>query len=333
MPAKKPLRPFRALLPLLFLLAAPSASFAWGCSGHQAIALIAQAQLNSRARQMVEQLLAHAPIDPALRRFCGSTTLGAMADVSTWADDYRETDRSTAPWHYWDIPLSLKSARPDEYCDEGCITRAIRDHLAVLRDSSATDAARSRALMFVIHFVGDLHQPLHVEDNDDMGGNCVPLAFFGSGPEPNTTRPEQEGYHPNLHGVWDSSLLEKIANIRKQAHDADVSAFAADLARGYAGPIRRWKRAPVDIQLWALESHRLAIRNAYGKLPVRVPVERQAAPIHDCSQNDHESHRMLALHERVAEPYLAANRAVIREQLAKAGARLAAALNQVWPAN
>ena len=325
------MRPFRALFPFLFLIAAPAASFAWGCSGHQTIALIAQAQLNSHAREMVEQLLAHAPIDPALRRFCGPTMLGAMADVSTWADDYRETDRSTGPWHYWDIPLARKSARPDQYCDQGCVTRAVRDNLAVLRDGAASDTSKARALMFVIHFVGDLHQPLHAEDNNDMGGNCVPLSFFGSGPEPNASRPEMEGYHPNLHGVWDTNLPEKIANIRKPTHDADVSAFADDLTRGYAGQIHRWKRSPVDVQGWAIESHRVAIRNAYGKLPVKVPVDQKAAPVQNCSQNDHESRRMLALHERVAEPYLAANRGVIREQIAKAAARLAAALNQVSP--
>ena len=281
---------------------------------------------------MVEQLLARAPVDPALRRFCGPTTLGAMADVSTWADDYREIDRSTAPWHYWDIPLSMKTARPDQFCDEGCVTRAIRDQLAVLRDDSASDAARARALMFVIHFVGDLHQPLHVEDNGDMGGNCVPLAFFHTRPEPNTTHPEQEGYHPNLHGVWDTNLPERIAGIRKESHDADVRAFADALSGDYARQIRRWKRAPVDVQAWAIASHRFAIRNAYGKLPAAVPVERPAASVQNCSQNDHESRRMLALNERVDESYLSANRGVIREQLAKAGARLAAALNQLWPA-
>jgi hypothetical protein len=325
-------RPLRALYLLIFLLTASGASFAWGCSGHQTIALIAQAQLNSHARQRITELLAQAPIDRALRRFCGPTTLGAMADVSTWADDYRETDRSTGPWHYWDIPLAQKSAPADRYCDQGCVTKAIRDNLAVLRDTSATDSVKARALMFVIHFVGDLHQPLHAEDNNDMGGNCIPVAFFGTAPQPNRNHPEQEGYYPNLHGAWDTGLPEKIANIRKDNHDADVSAFADSLARSFAGPMRRWKRSPVDVHAWAIESHQLAIRNAYGKLPAKVPVERQAAPVENCSQNNHESQRMMQLHERIAERYLDANRVVIREQLAKAGARLAAALNQVWPA-
>src|ERR1700756_3837182 len=87
----------------LFLCAASSLSFGWGCSGHQTVALIALKQLTSNASKAVLDLLSGTPIDPTLKRFCGPTTLGPMADVATWADDYRDKDPSTGNWHFWDI--------------------------------------------------------------------------------------------------------------------------------------------------------------------------------------------------------------------------------------
>ena len=318
------------LLLFAFLLSCSVSGFAWGCSAHQVVALIAEAQLDANARKMVAQLLTPSAMDAALHRFCGTTTLGAMADASTWADDFRSQHRETGPWHYWDIPLAWKTAAPNQFCEEGCVTRAIRDQLAVLRDPAAPRPQRAMALMFVIHFIADLHQPLHVNDNNDMGGNCVPVAFFGEQPKGDPNHPERESYRPNLHSVWDTGLPEKIGNIRREHRDGDVAAFARSLEKEYARSMRRWKRGPVDPVAWALEVHRYNASNVYGRLPARIAAERPA-PVTECSQDNHVGQRMLALQENLGEAYLRANRRLVQEELAKAGARLAATLNSLWP--
>lgn len=323
---------FRAPLVVCFLLAVSSSSFAWGCSGHQTIALIAQAQLNPRARQMVEQVLAASPIAATLRRYCGQTTLGMMADVSTWADDYRTVEAATGPWHYWDIPLSEKGARPTQYCEEGCVPKAISDELAVLRDPNSDAGRKARALRFVIHFIGDEHNPLHVNDNNDMGGNCVPIELFGVPPTLDANHPERESYRPNLHGVWDTNLVESVANITPDRHDAAVAAFADSLSKEFAGKMNGWSHGRIDPYAWGNEIHQYNRKNVYGKLPAKVAAE-PPHPVKDCSQDNHVGKRMFVLHERVDKSYLDANASLIRQQLAQAGARLAATLNSVWPAD
>ena len=90
-------------------LCAPAPVWAWGCEGHEAIALIAEAQLNPRALAAVNKILAENPIDPALSRFCKLEGLDAMANSSTWADDYRRTPEGTIH----DVPGLLRAAGCD----------------------------------------------------------------------------------------------------------------------------------------------------------------------------------------------------------------------------
>ena len=68
---------------------------------------------------------------------------------------------------------------------------------------------RAEALRFLIHFVGDIHQPLHAITNNDQGGNCVPVAYFDDLPQ--LRNPQTESYAPNLHGVWDTNILASIS--------------------------------------------------------------------------------------------------------------------------
>lgn len=315
----------RGFVLLLFLCATSSPGFGWGCSGHQVVALIAERQLTANARQAVLELLSGAPVDPVLKRFCGATALGPMADVSTWADDYRDKDATTGNWHFLNIPLNAQTAPgAGDYCDQGCVTKAIGDQLKVLQSPAAKREDKVNALMFVIHFMGDMHQPLHMTNNNDRGANCVPAAFFELQPK----QDDRGNYSPNLHAIWDTSILERIAGIRRESHDADVRHFANELARRYSARIARWKAAPVDIEAWAWESHQLAVSIAYGKLPSAVTPEDPVA-VPTCADDNNIGQRMLALHEHIDQPYVAAAAPVIDRQLARAGARLADALNRV----
>ena len=92
--------------------------------------------------------------------------------MASWADDYRRDHPETRPWHYIDIPLPESKIDMARECPNGqCVIAQTERFLSVLNDLKADKAAKAEALKFVVHFVGDLHQPLHDEDNADKGGN------------------------------------------------------------------------------------------------------------------------------------------------------------------
>ncbi len=320
-------RMFRTIVGFLLLLGA-SPAFGWGCSGHETIALIALGQLDPHARQMVTSLLAGAPPEPAPHRFCKPTGFAPLANFSTWADDERERQPRTAAWHFLDIPLSAGRGRLDRFCAAGCVSQAIQEQMAVLRSSQSTRPEKQRALLFLVHLVGDLHQPLHVATNNDRGGNCFPVGFLRQ--RPRLTHPASGGYRPELHGVWDTQLVERIGRIRRTSHDRDVRAFVTSLTREYSRQMAQWRRQPADVEAWAWESHKVAVEDVYFGLPKPAPVEPPAV-VKECADDNHVSDRLAALHESLQQPYIVEMRPVVREQLAKAGARLAAVLNQTWP--
>ena len=162
-------------------MATLSVAYAWGTQGHQVIALIAQSRLTLQARAEVDRLLALEP---------GET----LASVATWADEHR--DQSTASLHFVNFPRN--SCRYDELrdCPEGlCVVAAINKEMEVLR-STAPDDRRLTALKYLVHFVGDVHQPLHAGYLDDKGGNMYQLQAFMKG--------------SNLHAVWDTGLIKNL---------------------------------------------------------------------------------------------------------------------------
>ena len=302
------------VLSSLLLTAFPA--FPWGCEGHQTIAVIAFSGLTPHARSMAARLLDGA--EPAPRRFCEPAGLGPFADLSTWADDIRQQRKDTAGWHFIDIPLGAARDRMNDACGSSgdCITAAIKRQIDVLRSHSAGRREQAEALLFVIHFIGDLHQPLHAVTNNDRGGNCLPVKFFDRQPEPHR-------YHPNLHSVWDIDLVDRIARRRSPAEFADA------LRSEFAAEMDHWRQQPVNLEDWAWESHELAVHTAYGELPREVSVETPR-PTESCA-DDSIGQSMYRLHEAIDSRYLHAVSPVVRRQLARAGTRLAVVLNQIWP--
>jgi hypothetical protein len=301
----------------------PAPARAWGCEGHQVVALLAEKHLTAHALAMTKQILAEGPIDPSLNRFCKEGGIDAIADASTWPDDIRSLRPETAPWHYVDIPLGTTRRDIETFCDpkEGCVTRAITEQLAILRSADSDSQKRAGALRFVIHFVGDLHQPLHAVTNNDQGGNCVPVAFFDSVPQ--SRNPQTESYAPNLHGVWDTNILAKATEGKT------VDQVASDLDQAFERKIIRWQRGSANVDEWAWESYQLAVKKVYGKVPVRIPIETPQ-PIMSCADDNHVSTRMLKLKEHLDEPYQNMAAPIVRQRLAQAAARLAMLLNQLW---
>lgn len=213
--------------------AASPVAQAWGRDGHQIIGQIAADHLNPAAARSVAIVLAEAR-EPTL------------AGVANWADDIRSQE--SGPLHYVNFPRGTCSYVPDRDCPQGrCVIAAIEQAIVTLKDTRATAAARSDALKNLVHFVGDLHQPLHAGRGEDRGGNTVQLQWHGEG--------------SNLHQLWDSLLIRDIeANWRRQA---------ARLARRPSQIAAK----PGDSAEWARES--CAIVAATGFYPANsTPDER-----------------------------------------------------------
>jgi hypothetical protein len=117
-----------------------------------------------------------------------------LADISTWADEQRDVPGS-GPWHYVNVPIT-ESRYDRKYCQSGgCVVSKIEDFKRVLQDRLAARAEKQEALKFLVHFLEDLHQPLHVGDTGSRGGNDIRVRFFDVG--------------SNLHRVWDSQIMER----------------------------------------------------------------------------------------------------------------------------
>ena len=306
------------VIPLLVLSAASIQAHAWGCEGHEIVALIAMKHLQPQVASQVNAILAAGPIDPNLRRYCRTSGLPSLADVSTWADDIRADQPDTGPYHFVDIPLSATRDKYDvrQVCQQTCIVDVISKFAEQLR--TASDAkTRADALRFLVHFVGDIHQPLHDETNGDRGGNCVPVEYEDEAPR--KTSADREDYFPNLHAVWDTDILQSML----AQHDMTLEEFAEFLDRRYQPRLQRWNSGqPTD---WAWEGHDAAIA-AYRALPANVPRDNNVQ-VNSCADNNHIGPRLAELHIVLGERYDNVSRPIVEEQLTKAGVRLAGLLN------
>jgi hypothetical protein len=300
---------------LLLSLTAPNAN-AWGCKGHQTVALLAEKHLTPEAKKMVDALLSGNPIDPKLKRYCGDSVRDAMADASTWPDDVRN-ERKNGPWHYIDIPLGAERGSVEQYCGaEGCVTKAITENAAIVQDQNADPAKRADALRYVIHFVGDLHQPLHGATNNDQGGNCVPVNYLRR-----KARENGNSFSPNLHSLWDTAIVER------DMEGADPAEFAETLDALFTQKIADWQKAGIHVVDWIWESHAYAVSTAYGALMPKIPVAASVT-VHSCADDNNVGERLLRLHVAAGAAYQELASPVIEERIAQAGIRLAMILNE-----
>lgn len=288
---------------------------AWGCKGHQTVALIAEKHLTPEALKLVNSLLAENPVDPKLKRYCGEAR-DAMADAATWPDDVRN-DRKNGPWHYIDIPRGAKHGPIAEHCGtEGCVTRAIAEQLAILEDKKAEPAKRADAVRYLIHFVGDLHQPLHATSNADEGGNCVPVNYLRR-----EAQAHGHSFSPNLHSLWDTAIPER------DMEGADPVEYAETLQARYATQLDGWQKAGIHIEDWAWESFDDAERTVYGALTPKIAIEPNV-PVHSCSDDNNIGERLLRQHIVAGEEYQKTAAPVVEKKIAEAGIRLALVLNE-----
>lgn len=201
---------------------------AWGGQGHRLVARIADTELTPQARQQVAVLLADEP-DPTL------------SGVASWADQLREHDpdlgKKSSKWHYVNLGENDCGYAPPRDCPNGdCVIEALKKQTSVLADRSQPLEARRQALKFVVHVVGDIHQPMHAGYAHDKGGNDFQLQFNGKG--------------TNLHSLWDSGMIYD-RHLDDEAYLAQLLALPATSA---AKPV-----LPPDAAGWAQASCRIAV--------------------------------------------------------------------------
>ena len=240
------------------LMGLATTAHAWGDEGHEIVGNVAAHFLQAAVRSRVFALLA-ADTDPL--------TAHDFASEATWADKFRDSDRSTTQahylqthqWHFVDIELTqpnidvacfqhpaLPAGTPAESgAPADCVVDKINQFANQLASSNSSQAEKLIALKFLLHFVGDLHQPLHASDDHDSGGNskAVSAAGLGSG---------------KLHGFWDTQFVQRLG--------PDPGAVAQNLVKAITpAQTQLWVQGSASD--WAQETFQAAKSQAYGKLP------------------------------------------------------------------
>lgn len=228
---------------------------AWGDEGHQVVALVAQSFLEPDVRKRVNALLA-ADTD--------SLTGHDIAAAATWADKYRDANidnsrERTRQWHFVDIEITdpnldqacfnhpaLPNGKPaSDGSKDDCVVDKIEQFTAELAEPATDAEERVLALKFLLHFVGDLHQPLHSSDDHDRGGNDkrVSAAGLNAG---------------NLHHFWDTEFVDQLG--------PDARTIASDLVGHITKDQQtQWQvGGPTD---WAREAFAISKDDSYGALP------------------------------------------------------------------
>jgi hypothetical protein len=175
----------------------------WGQNGHRATGKIAENHLDRRAKKRIDKLLKGQ----------------SLAFVSTFADEIK-SDRAYSKyysWHY--INMNLEESYDDaEKNPKGDLVTGIHKCIEVLKDANSTEEDKSFHLKMLVHFVGDLHQPMHIGQREDKGGNTIQVQWFGKG--------------TNLHAVWDSKMIEawnmsylELANNAKDLTNSQIESI------------------------------------------------------------------------------------------------------------
>lgn len=234
----------------LLLLATfiPTQLSAWGAKGHAIVADIAQSRLTPAAQKNLQLLLGN----------------DSLASIASWADLIRKERDESYDWHFVDIPKDAAGFSQERDCfrpqdkhkdaltdHHNCVVDRIVMFQKVLADENASRSDRLEALKWIVHFVGDLHQPLHAID-EARGGNDIKMPVFGS--------PKCGDYDCNLHWTWDELLIQHTGLSQEDyVHRLNILIGQKHLEREAGG-------TAVD---WANESH-LQARHIVDPKPAAI---------------------------------------------------------------
>jgi hypothetical protein len=242
-----------------FAIAVPA--FGWGDEGHRIVARIGARHLTPQARARIAAIIRAVPAnqdDLQLRDLVGASGTptaaqieNVLSTVATWPDHMPGGKKETAPWHFIDIGLFEGPAHMNERCPSGCVNQKIAEVFQDLKaNKPLTRFPPDRELRFLVHFLGDIHQPLHCATNADAGANCV----------------KAEGLEPSheLHAVWDTALVELVI----EGSETDTATAIIQLLNGQRAQLQ----ALLDPNQIAAESFGLARTAAYGQAKPPIPV-------------------------------------------------------------
>ena len=220
---------------ILIVLLLTFSIYSWGRVGHETIVYIAEQNLDRLTLERIKPLI-------------GSESL---EEVSIWADQYKQNHRSTASWHYVNIPVYNKVTLNNVSQFYSITGRTNNDNLVyqikydinLLKSGKGSFKENQAALWFLIHFIGDLHMPLHVGDDNDRGGNGKQIRFF------NPLSHSNKGHVTNLHSLWDNLIQVKASE--------DPEQLGLEL-NNKINEIDKKKWASGSIDSWAYESYSLS---------------------------------------------------------------------------
>jgi nuclease S1 len=224
-----------------------SEAMAWGADGHRAVAAIAIKLLPPDKAQAAENLLNNSDVDRG------------FVDAASYADEViRERDHAGvfSPWHFVDWPADA-AAYSDSFCKPDCIVNELPKQIEAMRTSTNTEA-KALVMSWVIHLMGDLHQPMHVTDRGDRGGNEFKVTYNGRTRcrESNSTGTEAK---VELHSVWDSCLVFTLESGR-------TFDKLADALRGNLTTYKGHPATSGTMMDWMKETHQAGIDTAYDGL-------------------------------------------------------------------
>jgi hypothetical protein len=275
----------RVLFALLIAIL-PTPAHAWWDYGHQTIASIAWKQVKPQTRARLRWLMARSHLLET-----PTCPVRSLEEASVWADCIKplgERFSHAFPWHFKNVdickPFDIKAACPFGNCVSAQITR----HAKLLGDAKVPVRERVQALAFLVHLVGDLHQPLHAGDRADLGGNRA-AASYG-----------EVGGRNNLHLIWDGYLAERAIST--------PPANAAGLL-GEVPPDGRAAMAAGTVEQWSRESWEVVRQVVYGARAADPCAERAERVTLDAAKIE------------AAIP-------VVRAQVVKGGLRLARMLDE-----
>ena len=199
----------------LILSSMISEAWAWGQTGHRVVGFVAQHHLKNSARKKVDRILNY----------------NSLAEVSNWMDDIKSDTayNHTHDWHWVTIPEGMVYEKTEKN-PKGDIIMKLEEIVVALKAGNLPAATEQEYLKYLVHLVGDLHQPLHVGGKNDTGGNAVKVQWFG---QPS-----------NLHRVWDSDMID--------GKNLSYTELAGFLGQPTRSQIKEWQS--LSIRDWAYAS-------------------------------------------------------------------------------
>ncbi len=296
---------------VIALLVCSSTAFSWGDLGHQTVAEIAQRNLTPAAKQGVQNILGPEP----------------LAGAATWPDMVRSDRRFSAfsLYHFAEVPegKSYETMTAKEHPEKDAFT-VISKYPGILKDPSATREQKMIALRYIIHVVGDVHQPLHVGNGIDMGANLCETVWTDP-----LTKVVSE---PNLHAVWDETIIEYYRSTKRAANKFNFfgyDKFADDILKTADVPKSEYETIQnAEPLAWLAESVALRKSVVYpdGELSGNVKDEDRAY----CGSV--KSKKVVKSEDRpqISLLYAEEKLPIVKTRILKGGLRLAALLNKLF---